>query len=411
MTLNEVLAIIPARGGSKSIPRKNVRAFSGHPLIAYSIAAAKQAHSITRVIVSTDDEEIAAVARAYGAEVPFLRPAALAQDATTDFPVFEHALRWLRENEDYQPEIVVQLRPTSPIRPRTCVDDAISILREHPDADSVRGVVPSGQNPYKMWRISDEGPMQPLLMEGFQEAYNMPRQILPTTYWQTGHIDAIRVETILKKGSMSGDVIMPLIIDPHYTVDIDNPRDWGRAEWLLGQGHLEAVLPGREARLFPPQVEFLVLDFDGVLTDNRVWVNQDGEESIAANRSDGMGLSRLLKEGCKVAVLSTEKNPVVEARCRKLQLPVRQAVEEKGEAVERLMKEFDVQPQRTLFVGNDINDVPCFSKVGYAVVVADAHPDAMREADLVLQNKGGHGAVREICDIILSSRAGKDNHE
>ncbi len=152
-----VLAIIPARGGSKSIPRKNIKPLAGHPLVAYSIAAALQAKCVTRTIVSTDDEEIAAVARQYGAETPFLRPAEFAQDHTTDLPVFQHALAWLAESEAYVPDIVVQLRPTSPIRPPDCVDQAVKILIEHPGIDSVRGVVPSGQNPFKMWRIDEEG--------------------------------------------------------------------------------------------------------------------------------------------------------------------------------------------------------------------------------------------------------------
>src|SRR5512136_1174120 len=199
MTKPEVLALIPARGGSKSIPRKNIRSFAGHPLTAYSIAAGLQAETVTRVIVSTDDEQIAAVARQYGAETPFLRPAELAQDNTTDLPVFEHALGWLAEHESYRPEVVVQLRPTSPIRPPDCVDNAVRLLLDHPEADSVRGVVPSGQNPYKMWVVEPgSNVMQPMLqVQGMPEPYNAPRQQLPVTYWQTGHIDAIRPETIL----------------------------------------------------------------------------------------------------------------------------------------------------------------------------------------------------------------------
>ena len=132
--MTEILALIPARGGSKGIPRKNIREFAGYPLIAWSIAAAKQSKLVTRTIVSTDDEEIAAVARTLGAETPFLRPAEFAQDATTDLPVYEHALQWLAENEAYHPDVVVQLRPTSPIRPRDCVDDAIRILLAHPNS-------------------------------------------------------------------------------------------------------------------------------------------------------------------------------------------------------------------------------------------------------------------------------------
>jgi CMP-N-acetylneuraminic acid synthetase len=230
---SEVLALIPARGGSKSIPRKNILNFSGYPLIAWSIAAGLQSRSVTRTIVSTDDEEIAAVARQWGAETPFMRPAEFAQDGTTDLPVFEHALKWLAENEDYRPEVVVQLRPTSPIRPRDCVDAAVKALLAHPDADCVRGVVPAGQNPYKMWRISGEGgPMKNLLdVEGIDEPYNAPRQILPPVYWQTGHVDAIRSLTI-RGGSMTGKTIYPLVVDARYTVDLDSLNDWVKAEWL-----------------------------------------------------------------------------------------------------------------------------------------------------------------------------------
>ncbi len=133
--MTDILAIIPARGGSKGIPRKNIRNFVGYPLIAYSIAASLQSELVTRTIVSTDDEEIAAVAREYGAETPFLRPAVFAEDNTTDLPVFEHALNWLVENEDYHPDVVVQLRPTSPIRPPGCVDDAVKILLAHPESN------------------------------------------------------------------------------------------------------------------------------------------------------------------------------------------------------------------------------------------------------------------------------------
>jgi CMP-N-acetylneuraminic acid synthetase len=144
--MTESLALIPARGGSKGIPRKNIRNFAGYPLIAWSIAAAKQSELVTRVIVSTDDEEIASVAREFGAETPFLRPAKFAEDNTTDLPVFEHALAngWLK-TKTITLKLLCNLRPTSPIRPRGLVDDAIRILLNHADADSVRGVVPPGK--------------------------------------------------------------------------------------------------------------------------------------------------------------------------------------------------------------------------------------------------------------------------
>ncbi len=401
----EVLAVIPARGGSKGIPRKNIKDFAGYPLIAYSIAAATQSKLVTRTIVSTDDEEIAAVARQYGAETPFLRPAEFAQDNTTDLPVFQHVLSWLKENEGYVPDVVVQLRPTSPVRPLACVDDAVNMLLSHPDADSVRGVVEADQCPYKMWLIdSTNGTMNPLLgVEGIPEAYNAPRQKLPKAYWQIGHIDAIRPRAIVEQNSMSGKVIMPLIMDPRFTVDLDNLRDWHQGEQLVKEGGLQMVDPANQRRSLPENITLLVMDFDGVLTDNRVWVNDKGEESVAANRSDSLGLSILReKTGVECLVISKERNLVVEARCRKMQVPVMQAVDDKAAALKKVMIEKGLTSAEVIYMGNDTNDLPCFPMVGYTVAPADAHPEVARQADLVLTLNGGHGAVRELCDILLS---------
>lgn len=409
-----VLAIIPARGGSKSIPRKNIRPLAGHPLIAYSIAAALQAKSVTRTVVSTDDEEIAAVARHYGAETPFLRPPEFAQDQTTDLPVFQHALAWLSENEAYVPDLIIQLRPTSPIRPPECVDQAVKILLEHPGADSVRGVVPSGQNPFKMWRIDEAGKMIPLLtVPGIAEPFNAPRQALPATYWQTGHIDVFWTKTVREQESLSGKAIYPLILDPRYTIDIDTLKDWQRAEYIISQAELPFVqpsIPGQpQKRSLPERVDLVVFDFDGVMTDNRVWVDQDGREMVAANRSDSLGLSRMRRAGVEAFVLSREVNPVVAARCRKLNIPYIQGETDKAGALQALMKERKIDPSHVVYVGNDINDLPCFPIVGCAVAVLDAMPEVCEQADLVLSQRGGHGAVREICDLIYQKTLGRSS--
>ena len=406
--MTEILALIPARGGSKGIPRKNIRNFAGYPLLAWSIAAAKQSQLVTRIIVSTDDEEIAAVAREWGAETPFLRPAEFAQDKTIDLPVFEHALQWLEENEGYQPEIVIQLRPTSPIRPKNMLDHAIRILLDHSDADCVRGVVPAGQNPFKMWRFDGEDkPMRQLLeVPGIAEPYNAPRQILPPVYWQTGHIDVIRVSTIKNKKSLTGDVIYPLVIDPRYTVDIDNLSDWAKYEALANSG-LEMAAPGTafsRKRPMPEKIELIICDFDGVITDNRVWVDQDGTETVAAYRSDSVRVKDLRAIGIDVMILSSEPNRVVEARAKKMGVEAIHgiALHDKGRVMREVIEQKNIKAENVIFIGNDINDLPCFEVTGWAVAVADAYPEVIRAADHVLSKPGGHGALRELSDLILN---------
>ena len=404
--MTEILALIPARGGSKGIPHKNIRRFAGYPLLAWSIAAGLQAKSVSRVIVSTDDGEIAAVAREYGADVPFMRPSELAQDRTLDLPVFEHALRWLEDIEGYKPDIIVQLRPTSPIRPKEMLDGAIKVLVENPDADSVRGVVPAGQNPYKMWKFNGyDKPLNPLIhVEGLTEPYNAPRQILPQVYWQTGHIDAIRTKTISHKNSLTGDVVYPYVIDPRYTVDIDTLADWEKYEALVYQAGLDMVTPdNRHRRSMPKKIELIMLDFDGVVTDNRVWTDQDGRETVAAYRSDSILIKDLREKGIDVMILSSEVNPVVAARAKKMGVDAihGMGLQDKGRVMREILEKKDIKAENVIFVGNDLNDLSCFEIAGWSVAVADAYPEVIQAADFVLSKKGGHGAVRELCELIL----------
>jgi N-acylneuraminate cytidylyltransferase len=173
-----------------------------------------------------------------------MRPAELAADRTTDLPVFQHALSWLAEHENYHPDIVVHLHPTSPVRPRGCLDRGIQLLLDHPEAECVRSVLEPFQSPYKMWRINEQtGRMIPLLtVPGITEPYNIPRQSLPVAYLQTGHANAIRPATV-QAGSMTGQIILPLIIDPQYEVDLDTLADWQFGEWVVVNRKLEMVWP------------------------------------------------------------------------------------------------------------------------------------------------------------------------
>jgi len=232
----EILAIIPARGGSKGLPNKNILPLLDHPLIAYSIKAAIDSQLITRTIVSTDSDIIAQTALKYNAEVPFMRPAEFAQDMSTDFEVYYHALNWLKNNENYVPDYVVQLRPTSPIRSTQIIDACIQKLINS-DADSLRIVTPSPITPYKMWFIeNEEKPMIPLLsLPEIDEPYNQPRQKLPQTYWQIGFLDVIRTSTILDERSMSGRNILPYIVGNELAIDIDDMNSFVKAAEVLSK--------------------------------------------------------------------------------------------------------------------------------------------------------------------------------
>jgi N-acylneuraminate cytidylyltransferase len=236
-----VLALIPARGGSKGIPRKNVMPIAGRPLIAHSIAQARAARHVQRVIVSTDDEEIAAVAEAWGAEVPFRRPAEYAQDLSPDIDVFRHALEWLRAQEGYEPAVVVHLRPTEPVRRVADIDRAVELLLADERADAVRSVSVALQTPYKMWRLGPEGTLEPLLrLPGVADAQSQPRQQLPLVYWQNGCIDALRPRAVLEKQSMWGERVLALVMsDP--LLPLDYPENIPAVEAALRR--LAAGLP------------------------------------------------------------------------------------------------------------------------------------------------------------------------
>ena len=228
----EALGIIPARGGSKTVPRKNLKLLGGKPLIVWSIEAARVARELDRFIVSTDDEEIAAVAREHGAEVPFLRPDEFARDDTPDLPVFQHALGWLAEREGYRPAMVVHLRPTLPFREPRQIDEVVRLMRET-GADCVKSIYREDHHPHKMWRMRD-GRLLPYEDTPLWRRVgpDCPRQILEPAYWSAGLVDAIRRE-VIERGSTVGEVVVPYPVDAEACVDLDTERDFVIAEGLL----------------------------------------------------------------------------------------------------------------------------------------------------------------------------------
>lgn len=226
------LGIVPARGGSKSVPRKNLYPLGGKPLIAWTIVTAGRAKTLDRLIVSTDDAEIADVARRYGGEVPFLRPPEIAADDTPDLPVFQHALATLREAEGYVPDAVVHLRPTQPLRTAEEIDAAVTLL-DRTGADCVKSVRPVAEHPFKMYRLVGDR-LVPYLggEERRRRGPDVPRQGLEPLFLSAGVVDVIRRDTI-EAGSTEGRTVVPYFTDPTRYVNLDAPRDFEIAEALL----------------------------------------------------------------------------------------------------------------------------------------------------------------------------------
>ena len=245
-----VLALVPARSGSKAVPHKNVVSFRGKPLLVHSVEHGLRARNVDRVIVSTDSARYRDIARAAGAEVPFLRPLALAADTSTDLEVFAHALAWLEQNEGYRPEACVHLRPTYPNRRVEDVETAVDLLLADPAADSVRSVTRAPHTPYTMWRLQEGGTKRPLLESALREPYNLPRQILPEVFLQNAAVDVVRTAVVRERHSMTGSRVLA-----HVMAGLDDIDDWSDL----------AAAEEAPARDGLPEGRTFAFDLDGVI--------------------------------------------------------------------------------------------------------------------------------------------------
>lgn len=226
-----VLAVIPARGGSKGIPRKNLADLCGKPLIAYSIQAGLGARSITRLIVSTDDAEIAEVAKSFGADVPFMRPADLASDTAHSLPVVQHAVTAVESEEGNRYDVIVLLQPTTPLRTANDIDDGVGLLASS-GADSVVSVVDVGANhPFRMKRIEADGRLVNFVDQGFEDM--RPRQELPRVYIRSGDLYISRRRVVMEENTLVGSNCRAIIVPDDRAVNIDTPLDLLRAEEKL----------------------------------------------------------------------------------------------------------------------------------------------------------------------------------
>ncbi|MEU2711057.1 N-acylneuraminate cytidylyltransferase [Streptomyces sp. NPDC007205] len=430
-TMRRVLAVIPARGGSKGVPAKNLAPVGGIPLVARAVRECRATRLVTDVVVSTDDQAVAAAAREAGAEI-VLRPAAIAGDTATSEAAVLHAMDAHEALHGAAVDVVLLVQCTSPFLVREDIDGVASAVIEG-GADTALTVAPFHGFVWRdavdeltaHGRAATEGatgtagpapgpgtaPVAAAAGGGHavpaptasghgvnhDKSYRPRRQDRPQDFLETGAAYAMDAAGFRKHQHRFFGRTELVRTDPARVLEIDDPHDLARARALapLFDADRPGSLPTAD------DIDAVVLDFDGTQTDDRVLIDSEGREFVSVHRGDGLGIAALRRSGLKMLILSTEQNPVVAARARKLKLPVLHGVDRKDLALKQWCEEQGIAPERVLYVGNDVNDLPCFALVGWPVAVASAHDVVRGAARAVTTVPGGDGAIREIASWIL----------
>ncbi|MFJ3949605.1 acylneuraminate cytidylyltransferase [Streptomyces sp. Je 1-4] len=415
-----VVAVIPARGGSKGVPAKNLAAVGGVPLVARAVRECRAARLVTDVVVSTDDAGIAAAARGAGAVV-IRRPGDIAGDTATSEAAVLHAMDAYEAEQGARVDAVLLVQCTSPFIVREDIDGVAAAVVEG-GADSALTVAPFHGF---VWRdaADDAGlgtadtaspaaatlpaqstataPATVTTTGGYgvnhDKSFRPRRQDRPQDLLETGAAYAMDAAGFRTSGHRFFGRTELVRTDPARVLEIDDPHDLARARALAPL--LDAPRPGALPTM--DDIDAVVLDFDGTQTDDRVLIDADGREIVAVHRGDGLGIAALRRAELKLLILSSETNPVVAARARKLQVPVLHGIDRKDLALKQWCEEAGIAPERVLYVGNDVNDLPCFDLVGWPVAVAGAHDVVRGAARAVTATPGGSGAIREIAGWLL----------
>ncbi|MCX4234064.1 cytidylyltransferase domain-containing protein [Streptomyces sp. NPDC020707] len=409
-----VLAVIPARGGSKGVPAKNLLPVGGVPLVARAVRECRAARLVTDVVVSTDDQAIASAAREAGAEV-VLRPAAIAGDTATSEAAVLHAMDAHEALHGSAVDAVLLVQCTSPFIIREDIDSVAGAVVEN-GADTALTVAPFHGF---IWRDADDDPAavdteltrsvggatalaNTTATDGgygvnHDKSFRPRRQDRPQDLLETGAAYCMDAAGLREHKHRFFGRTELVRTDPARVLEIDDPHDLARARALapLFDANRPGTLPTAD------DIDAVVLDFDGTQTDDRVLIDSDGKEFVSVHRGDGLGIAALRRSGLKMLILSTEQNPVVAARARKLKIPVLHGIDRKDLALKQWCEEQGIAPERVLYVGNDVNDLPCFALVGWPVAVASAHDVVRGSARAVTTVPGGDGAIREIASWIL----------
>lgn len=384
-----VVAIIPARGGSVGLPRKNVKKFNGLPLVGRSISSALSAQTVSQVYVSSDDSEILAIAERYGA-LTVTRPEDISGPTASSESALLHALAEIETRTGARPDIVVFLQCTSPFTTSSHIDLVVNQLLLS-DADSAFAAM---EDHSFIWEVAPDGSAA-----GVTHDHTKPRQRrqdMTPRFRESGAVYAMRAKPFVEeRNRFCGKTILVPVDMP--SVEIDTIEDW-----YIAENYAKTHEAPKEPHAYAGKIKALITDFDGVHTDDRVLVHEDGSESVTCSRSDGMGIELLRSKGTKLLILSRESNSVVRRRAQKLKTEVMHHVTEKLPVLDVWRHENGFEWSEIAYIGNDINDVDCMEACGLSFCPSDAHELAKKVADKILDKPGGHGALRELCDYLIS---------
>jgi YrbI family 3-deoxy-D-manno-octulosonate 8-phosphate phosphatase len=394
-TAPKTVAIIPARGGSKGVPGKNLRPVGGIPLVARAVRSCLAASRIDGTYVTTDDPTVADVARRAGAVV-IERPADIAGDTATSESALEHALGVISDLGS-PADVLVFVQCTSPFIEPGDLDRAVELITTG-HADSALSAI---QTYEFLWRDADPSVASgtgPMTGQNHDSGYRPRRQERRPDFRETGAFYAMRTDGFLQHHHRFFGRTGVVPVSDFSALEIDTVEELHLADAISGV--LDKARPEEEVI----DVDAVITDFDGVHTPDTAYIDAYGNELVQVSRSDGMGVERLRKAGIPLLILSKETNPVVLGRATKLQVEVLYAIEDKATTLQKWLAEAGIAPERAAYVGNDINDLGPMAIVGWPIAVPEAHPDVLAAARIVLSRPGGRGAVREVCERVLAAR-------
>lgn len=375
----KIIAIIPARGGSRGIPKKNIKSLCGKPLIGWTIEQAKESKFVDEIFVSTDSDEIANISREFGAKI-IIRPDNLSGDTCSTESALLHASETIEDDYD----LMVLLQCTSPIRFSDQIDKAIEQIFDE-NADSLL----SGY-------INDSF----LWLNGKSVNYdfkNRPRrQDKEWEFVENGSFYIFKKKILLDEKNRLGGKISQFIMPKWMSFEIDEPFDLELIEFLMKEKYIN------NSKKIKKDIKMILFDVDGIFTDGGVYLNNDGDEILKFSRIDGKGIELIRNQGIVLGVISSENSTIVKKRMEKLLIEeIHLGIKNKLDLYEKLKEKYNLRDDEIGFCGDDIQDIPILKKVGFSCCPKNALEDVKKVCIYNSKKSGGQGFVREICNMFL----------